>query len=76
MTYPLYLLHQELGAILIGGMLHLGVRFWPAAAVALIVMLALSWAVVRFGEPPLRVLLKTLGRNPPARTVPLDEVAL
>jgi peptidoglycan/LPS O-acetylase OafA/YrhL len=61
MTYPLYLLHQELGAILIGGMLHLGVSFWPACAIAFVTMLALSWTVVRFGEPPLRAVLKRLG---------------
>jgi peptidoglycan/LPS O-acetylase OafA/YrhL len=61
MTYPLYLLHQELGAILIGGMLHLGMLYWPAAAVALGGMLALSWAVVRFGEPLLRARLRTFG---------------
>lgn len=70
MTYPLYLLHQELGAILIGGMLHLGMRFWPAAAVAFVVMLLLSWAVVRFGEPPLRAVLKRFGRNGTAHVVP------
>ncbi|MDV3456362.1 acyltransferase [Sphingomonas sp. HF-S4] len=62
MTYPLYLLHQELGAILIGGLLRLGVPFWPACALMFVTMLALSWAVVRFGEPPLRALLKRLGR--------------
>ncbi|NIJ21069.1 peptidoglycan/LPS O-acetylase OafA/YrhL [Sphingomonas naasensis] len=58
MTYPLYLLHQELGALSIGGMLHLGARYWPAAALAFVAMLVLTWAVVRFGEPPLRSLLK------------------
>lgn len=70
MTYPLYLLHQELGAIMIGGMLHLGMRFWPAAAVAIVAMLLLSWTVVRFGEPPLRAMLERLGRDGMTRIVP------
>lgn len=67
-TYPLYLLHQELGAILIGGFLHLGAGYWPAAAVALVVMLTLSWAIVRAGEPPLRAMLKSFGRTRFVRT--------
>lgn len=71
MTYPLYLLHQELGAVLIGGMLHLGIAYWPAAAAAFAVMLALSWAVVRLGEPRVRAALKRLGGDHGARPAPL-----
>jgi peptidoglycan/LPS O-acetylase OafA/YrhL len=63
MTYPLYLLHQELGAVLIGGMLRWGVTYWPAAAVALAVMLVASWVVVRLGEPSLRALLAAAGER-------------
>lgn len=63
MTYPIYLLHQELGAILIGTLLRLGLSYWPAAAVAMIFMLALSWTIVRFGEPALRAWLRSFLPN-------------
>lgn len=76
MTYPLYLLHQELGALLIGGLLHLGLPFWFAAAVALAVMLIMAWAMVRYGEPPLRTMLKRLGSNRSRRPVSFGEAAL
>ncbi|TGX49582.1 acyltransferase [Sphingomonas gei] len=75
MTYPLYLLHQELGAIWIGGMLHMGAPYWPAAAVAFSVMLVLSWTVVRFGEPPLRTVLRKLGRGDSSEGNPLIKIA-
>jgi peptidoglycan/LPS O-acetylase OafA/YrhL len=76
MTYPLYLLHQELGALLIGGMLHLAVPFWLAAAVAFVLILTLSWATVRFGEPPLRAVLKRLGSERDQRPAVLGEAVL
>lgn len=48
MTYPLYLLHQQIGAAIVAA-------FGPGAfPVALLVVIALSWVVVRFAEPPLR----------------------
>jgi peptidoglycan/LPS O-acetylase OafA/YrhL len=48
MTYPLYLLHQQIGAAVVA---ISGANAFPAA---LALVLALSWAVVRFAEPPLR----------------------
>jgi len=48
MTYPLYLLHQQIGAAI-------AAAFGPGAfPAALAVVIALSWSVVRFAEPPLR----------------------
>jgi len=48
MTYPLYLLHQQIGAAVVA-------IFGPGAfALALSLLTALSWAIVRFAEPPLR----------------------
>ena len=48
MTYPLYLLHQQLGAAMLG-------LLGPVGLVSACVSgLALSWAVVRFAEPVLR----------------------
>ncbi len=76
MTYPLYLLHQELSAMLIGSILHAGGSYWPAAAVAFATMLALSWLVVRFFEPPVRRTLMRLARRASVRAVPLGEVAV
>lgn len=54
MTYPLYLLHQNIGAVIVG---VLGRRAVPAEAgfaAALAVSLGLSWAIVRYAEPGLR----------------------
>lgn len=76
MTYPLYLLHQELSAMLIGGMLHLGGSFWPAAAVAFAAMLLLSWLVVRVGEPAIRAVLRRLAPGRSVRAVPFSEIAV
>jgi peptidoglycan/LPS O-acetylase OafA/YrhL len=51
MTYPLYLLHLELGWIVIR-MLHRSVPAWPLVIVLVAVMLVLSYAVHRFVERP------------------------
>jgi peptidoglycan/LPS O-acetylase OafA/YrhL len=48
MTYPFYLLHQQVGAAMAGGF---GANAFPAA---LAVTIALSWCVVRYAEPALR----------------------
>lgn len=61
MTYPLYLLHQQLGAAAAGLLGPIGLISGFFAA------LALSWAAVRFGEPPLR---RALGRARPIRRAP------
>lgn len=49
MTYPLYLLHQQFGVAIFAG---LGPWAFP---LALVVVTALSWLIVRHGEPPLRL---------------------
>ncbi|HVJ01731.1 MAG TPA: acyltransferase [Sphingomonas sp.] len=68
MTYPLYLLHQELGAVAAGALMRLGTGFWPAIAFALAMSLGLSWLTVRFGEPWVRAGLMRLGRRPAQRS--------
>ena len=54
MTYPLYLLHQNIGAVMMGHMRRLGVEPVPALLLASAAVLLLSWLVVRFGEPVLK----------------------
>lgn len=56
MTYPLYLVHDQLGS----GILRLSswTSRYPALALAAASMLALSWLVVKF-EPPIRRLIET-----------------
>lgn len=54
MTYPLYLIHQQLGA----GMASL---FGPGAMVpAVFVSIAIAWGVVRYGEPGIRGWIGTM----------------
>ena len=53
LTYPLYLLHQHIGYAVINAAMPLAGR-WAAAGIAIVVMLALSWAVWRFVETPSR----------------------
>jgi peptidoglycan/LPS O-acetylase OafA/YrhL len=67
MTYPLYLIHQVAGAVLLGGLVRAGVP--PLAAIGLTVtaMLAAAWAVATIAEPALRRPLGwlfSLGRDP------------
>jgi len=53
LTYPLYLLHQNIGFVLIDDLApHIG--RWPAAALVTATMFLLAWSVWRFVEPPLR----------------------
>ncbi|MDH7975096.1 acyltransferase [Sphingomonas sp. AR_OL41] len=54
MTYPLYLLHQEIGAALIAAQMRLGVPFGVAAFGALATILGAAWWVARVGEPVAR----------------------
>lgn len=54
MTYPLYLLHQQIGAVGAGLFARAGIAAEWGLAAALLFVLALSWAVVRHAEPPLR----------------------
>lgn len=75
-TYPLYLLHHEIGAMTAATILRRGGSFLPAVAAALAVSLGLAWIVVRFGEPRLRAGLRRLGRRPSAGAVPLGQVSV
>jgi len=57
LTYPLYLLHQNIGYILIDALASYVGR-WTAAAAAICGLIALSWAIWRYVEPPLQALLR------------------
>ncbi len=56
-TYPLYLIHQTLGLILIGGLLRLGVAYVPSALIALAAITVTAIAIAAWVEPALRRLL-------------------
>lgn len=68
MTYPLYLIHQQLGAAIAGPMVRAGLSAEIAFALALATSLAMAWAVVRFGEPPLRAWIGTWRASDRRRT--------
>lgn len=59
-SYPLYLLHQEVGAVLVHYGMRSGLAFWPAVAVALAIVLALAFAVAMRAEPWLRAQIRAL----------------
>ena len=54
MTYPLYLLHQNIGAVVIGRLRLSGVEPLPALLISSLLVLALSYAVVTLAEPTLK----------------------
>jgi peptidoglycan/LPS O-acetylase OafA/YrhL len=60
MTYPLYLLHQEVGAAIVSVSMRQGVPFPVAIGIALATVLASAWGVVRVAEPVLRARLGAL----------------
>jgi peptidoglycan/LPS O-acetylase OafA/YrhL len=67
MTYPLYLIHQVAGAILLGALVRAGMPPLAAVALTIVAMLAAAWAVATIAEPWLRrplVWLFSLGRDP------------
>ncbi len=53
-TYPLYLLHAQLGRLLIGGLHHLGCPYSWALFCTCTVMIALALAVAEIAEPYVR----------------------
>jgi peptidoglycan/LPS O-acetylase OafA/YrhL len=59
LTYPLYLLHQNIGYIAIDAMAPSTGR-WPAAILTTAALLAASWVVWRFVEPPLQRALRAV----------------
>jgi len=54
MTYPLYLLHQEIGARIIGALMNRDIGLVTAALVASGTAILLAWLIARFVEPALR----------------------
>ncbi|WP_423415142.1 acyltransferase [Hyphomicrobium sp. B1] len=58
MTYPLYLIHSVVGAFLIRVMVRSGINPWIALTIAVLSMLSLAYEVSRYGEPPVRRLLR------------------
>jgi peptidoglycan/LPS O-acetylase OafA/YrhL len=57
LTYPLYLLHQEIGAALIAR-LHSHLPKWPLLGGLVVTMLVVAWLVHRLVERPLAPLVK------------------
>jgi peptidoglycan/LPS O-acetylase OafA/YrhL len=53
LTYPLYLLHQNIGYIAINA-LSPSIGRWVAVGLVTLATLVLSWAIWRFGEKPAR----------------------
>lgn len=64
MTYPLYLLHQEIGAVIAGAAMRAGASYWVGAGIAAAIVLVLAALVARFGEPLLRRALARLLDRP------------
>jgi len=58
-TYPLYLIHQLVGAALIGFLTRQGLSKYPAVLIASIAIFALV-ATIMILEPPLRRFIKTI----------------
>lgn len=58
MTYPFYLLHQVIGAIIIGTFMRGGISFYSASIIVAIIVTALSFMLVRYVEPSVRGKLK------------------
>lgn len=63
MTYPLYLLHQTVGAIVIGALMRAGLSYYAATLITIFCMLSLSWAIVAIAEPKMRQLCKVVFRK-------------
>jgi peptidoglycan/LPS O-acetylase OafA/YrhL len=53
-TYPLYLIHQEAGAIMVTALSRAGVATGPALALTALAAAAFAWVVVHWLEPPTR----------------------
>jgi peptidoglycan/LPS O-acetylase OafA/YrhL len=61
MTYPLYLLHQDAGAVIVGALMTRGVPADAAMAAAAIASVTLAWLVASAAEPAVR---RALRANP------------
>ena len=58
MTYPLYLIHQVIGCLLLGVLASAGLNRFVALAIAIAVVLTLANMVCSLFEPPLRAAMK------------------
>ncbi|MBZ9710117.1 acyltransferase [Mesorhizobium sp. ESP7-2] len=57
MTYPLYLIHDVIGASMLGAMVRAGLPYLPSMAIVGATMIAASWLVATEAEPRIRLLL-------------------
>lgn len=62
MTYPLYLIHQDAGAVVLARLLEDGVPFRMAQALTVVLMLAIAFWITRLPEPWLRERLNAVMR--------------
>lgn len=58
-TYPLYLIHHELGAAVIGALAAAGLGTVTAVGVTIAIMLALTWAIAAWLEPPVHSVMRS-----------------
>ena len=54
LTFPLYLLHQQIGYVVIAHLCRAGLPAEAAAAITLAIMFAAAWLIVRHVEPRVR----------------------
>jgi peptidoglycan/LPS O-acetylase OafA/YrhL len=78
-TYPLYLLHDIIGAALLKAAFQTGAPAVAALVIAITIILALSWLVTQYLEPPIRAFLQNVifsAQSGAPRTVPpsLDKI--
>jgi peptidoglycan/LPS O-acetylase OafA/YrhL len=77
-TYPLYLLHKEIGTAIVQELWHVGVSRWTALGTGILFVLVLSFAVTLFFEPKLqawvRAVLATWAARAPRLVLPQNEV--
>ncbi len=68
MTFPLYLLHQDAGAVLLSALMRSGIGAMPAALLTASAALGIAWLIAAHAEPWLRTYLqRALGAISPAR---------
>ncbi|MGY2996979.1 acyltransferase family protein [Mesorhizobium sp. URHB0026] len=60
MTYPLYLIHDLVGAAVIGKLVFSGVNYEVAMAISAALMIVVSWLIAVEAEPRIRELLDSL----------------
>ena len=77
-TYPLYLVHQEAGAVVIGHLARGGIATGPAMAITAALACLAAWLIGRWVEPPLAALLRDKTAfliRPVVRKAPLPPVS-